>query len=83
MPGHVSLAYVVKHHFQLHSQILDRLPAGVQAVDEAREPWEGILCGREGLALIDLKAFGKTFKTLVIRWYRMGSGKFEVVGYLA
>jgi hypothetical protein len=64
-------------------QILERLPEGVAAVDEDGEPWEGLLCGREGTALIDLQIASRAFKTLVVRWYRMGSGKFEVTAYMA
>lgn len=65
------------------SAMLDRLPEGVAAVDEDGEPWEGLLCGHEGTALIDLQIASRAFKTLVVRWYRMGSGKFEVTAYLA
>lgn len=80
--------YLVKVGHEYHpaiplKQIFARLPADVTAVDEDGEPWEGLLCGREGLALIDLVHAGRAFKTLVLRWYRMGSGKYEVVGYLS
>lgn len=64
-------------------QMLSKLPSGVAAVAEDGEPWEGLLCGREGTALIDLQIASRAFKTLVVNWYRMNSGKFEVTAYLA
>ena len=68
---------------------LDKIFAAVQAagyepVDEDGEPWEGMLTGREGRAVIDLQKAGKPVKeALALQWYKMGSGKFEVNAYVS
>lgn len=58
--------------------------AGYEPVDEDGEPWEGMLTGREGRAVIDLQKSGKPVKeALALQWYKMESGKFEVNAYVS
>ena len=59
---------------------------GVTAVDEAGDPWQGLLCGREGRALFDLAMNdGTPIKNaaLFISWYKMDSGRYEMVVYVS
>jgi len=58
---------------------------GLEAVDEAQEPWSGLLCGREGRASIALLSldFGEVVEEhLQVSWYRLESGRFEVTAYV-
>lgn len=48
------------------------------------EDKECILCGREGRATWDLRWNNKSAdKMLVLSWYKMPSGKYEVVPYIS
>jgi hypothetical protein len=53
---------------------------GITAVDESGQPWSGVICGESGsttIAVTGAKAL------LVLGWYRMQSGRYEVNVYLA
>lgn len=59
---------------------------GLQAIDDDGEPWEGILCGHDGRAFFPLKDIktNKIIKSgLVLIWYRMPSGRFELTIYFS
>ena len=57
---------------------------GFLVVDEAGDPWQGFLCGREGNAVFDIISIdGKKAKyCLILQWYKMPSGKYEIVSYV-
>jgi hypothetical protein len=54
-------------------------------IQEDGMEWSGMLVGREGEAHIDLAYEGKVVKNamLNITWYKMASGRYEVVGYVS
>ena len=56
---------------------------GYEAVDEDGQSWEGILTGREGRTIIDLKnkLSGKIDNGIALSWYKMDSGKYEITAY--
>ena len=43
---------------------------------------DGLYCGREGRVNIRLEENNDDYFHLVLTWYKMGSGRFEVVTYL-
>jgi len=53
---------------------------GLEPVCEDGTPWSGFLCGREGRAVFELK---DCRKSLVVSWYKMPSGRYEVTPYVA
>ena len=58
---------------------------GYQVVDEAGEPWSGFLCGREGTFWADIMSLTtqKLSKyRLILQWYKMPSGRYEVISYV-
>lgn len=57
---------------------------GLQLIDEDGSAWEGMLLGENSRTNIQVgEVSGKpTNKWLALSWYRMGSGNFEIVGYL-
>lgn len=54
--------------------------SGLNPIQEDGTPWSGFLCGDTGEALIELDGVENL---LVINWYRMESGRFEVNVYLS
>lgn len=57
---------------------------GYVPVDEAGEPWTGIIAGAKGRTTIDLKKNGKYSKlALQLQWERMPSGRYEINAYLS
>jgi hypothetical protein len=55
---------------------------GITPVQEDMTPWDGILVGKEGQTIIDLMEDGKLLKrALNISWYKMQSGRYEIVAY--
>jgi hypothetical protein len=55
-------------------------------VDEEHNCWSGFLCGREGQAMFDIlsKETGKLDNSnLMLSWYTMASGRYEVLAYVA
>lgn len=60
--------------------------AGVMLVDEANQPWQGLLCGREGRAMFNLASTGGEpidNAAVVLTWMRFDSGRYEVVSYVS
>lgn len=56
---------------------------GLHGVDDDGSPWEGMLTGRDGRAVIDLAdAAGKVVNGMAIQWHKMESGKYEFNAYL-
>lgn len=57
---------------------------GFMVVDEEGSPWSGFLCGREGTAVFDIHSLdGKLAKyRLVLQWYKMPSGRYEITSYV-
>lgn len=58
---------------------------GLEAVDEANEPWVGFLCGQDGNVHIDLLSLdlGEVVEErLQVSWYRLQSGRVEVTAYV-
>lgn len=53
---------------------------GLQVVDEAGEAWSGFLCGESGQA--HFKITNAKFY-LHLSWYRMPSGRYEIVAYVS
>lgn len=67
-------------------QIFDALKAhNVIVVDEAGEPWSGLLCGRDSHTTFDLQLDGAPVKNaaLFLSWYKMPSGRYEITVYLS
>lgn len=65
---------------------LDEMFAAVRnfgglVVDEAGEEWSGFFCGEQGSATLKITGI-KTVHGLVISWYKMPSGKLEVIAYI-
>jgi len=59
---------------------------GYLVVDEEHSSWSGFLCGREGQALFHIlsKETGKLDNSnLMLSWYTMASGRYEVLAYVA
>lgn len=56
------------------------------AVDEAGEPWQGFLTGRDGEAHFDLRDTGSNAAVknsmLLLQWHKMESGSYEIVCYI-
>ena len=58
----------------------------LQCVQEDSTPFEGIFCGSEGNAKIDLQsiAYGINYDSmLILSWYRMSSGRYEINTYIS
>lgn len=53
---------------------------GVTVIDEEGNPWSGFLCGESGHCTFDTTD-RKLF--LALSWYKMQSGKFEIVAYVS
>lgn len=67
-------------------RMFDTLKAmGLIVLDEAGEPWQGFLCGREGSASLRLgNGMGEVYDAcLVFTWYKMGNGQYELVKYIS
>lgn len=56
---------------------------GGLVVDEAGESWSGIFCGRNGNANIEVKFDDYTPMYIVLNWYKMPSGRYEIVVYIS
>jgi hypothetical protein len=59
---------------------------GYLVVDEEHNRWSGFLCGREGQAMFDIlsRETGKLDNSnLMLSWYTMPSGRYEVLAYVA
>jgi hypothetical protein len=64
---------------------------GLVVVQEDKTEWSGFCCGREGRASLPLaKADSKTgefyeplMNALCLTWYKMQSGRYEVVAYIS
>jgi hypothetical protein len=57
---------------------------GYVVVDEAGEPWSGFICGREGRATFDIVSQNGVASKygLQLSWYKMPSGRYEVISYV-
>jgi hypothetical protein len=57
---------------------------GLTPVQEDGTPWEGFLVGSSGRVYINLQMDGQILnRLLVLDWYKMPSGKFEVTSYIS
>jgi hypothetical protein len=56
---------------------------GLVPVMEDGERWAGMLCGENSRAVIELARGGKVKKYLSLSWYKMPSGRYEVVSYVS
>lgn len=57
---------------------------GVIVVDEAGDPWTGIITGSNSRDKFDLmQGDTKLNNVLVLTWYKMQSGRFEIVSYIS
>ena len=67
-------------------EIFDALnkSADLIVIDEDGEEWSGMLLGNDSYTTFNLGYHGKLVSNaeLWLSWYRMPSGKFEIVGYL-
>ena len=54
---------------------------GGMVVDEAGNEWSGWFCGETGQATIDVTGI-KGAHYLILTWYKMPSGRMEVIKYL-
>jgi len=76
--------------YEISSKYHERIPLGdilgavkdngLTPIQEDGSPWSGFLCGDSGEVFIDLEG---SKRMLVISWYRMDSGRFEVNAYLS
>ena len=68
---------------------LDEIFAAVKeegglVVDEAGEPWSGILCGAEGHCVLHVNTEFRNAVGLYIGWYKMEhTGRYEVTSYVS
>ena len=51
-----------------------------EVVQEDGTPWSGILCGREGNSIFGIAGFASCLR---LSWYRMQSGRYEIVVYVS
>lgn len=60
-------------------------PLGLELVNEDGTPFSAFFTGEEGRASIDLKLNGQQIKNCVLsmQWYKMPSGRYEIVAYLS
>lgn len=62
-------------------------PFNLMICDEEGNPWEGLLCGREAheiFSIADTEGKGIITNTsLSLSWYKMTSGRYEIVGYIS
>jgi len=62
---------------------------GLALIQEDNTRWSGMLMGSDSQALIEIGEIGEgdflksTRHVLLISWYRMGSGRWEVIGYIS
>lgn len=91
----ISLGY--KNQIPLGDIFAALRKAGLVAIQEDGRAWTGMLCGREGKALIEVAPVMSakvtperdlTFKpadnvSLSLSWYKMESGRYETNAYLA
>lgn len=55
---------------------------GMTPVQEDGTRWSGFLTGREGRASIEIMFNGEKLKrALTLTWYKMDSGRYEIVAY--
>jgi hypothetical protein len=52
-----------------------------QVVQEDGKPWEGFLCGETGSTFFDIAGF--RWGKLRLTWYKMPSGRYEIVTYIS
>lgn len=52
-------------------------------VDEAGDPWEGFLCGENSQATWKVINIQNTKCWLTMTWYKMPSGRWEIVAYVS
>jgi hypothetical protein len=64
--------------FDAISAIVTRF--GGQVVDEAGEPWQGILCGEDSHTTMTIAGLNLN---LYLSWYRMPSGRYEITVYVS
>jgi hypothetical protein len=74
---------------------LDRIlrEHGLALIQEDKTLWSGMLCGDEAHCLFDVGVYHEgmgsdelleaTKFVLALSWYRMGSGRFEVISYIS
>jgi len=58
---------------------------GYWLIQEDGQPWSGLLCGREANVTFDINGIdGKIQNSmLILTWYKMPSGRYEIVSYLS
>jgi len=56
---------------------------GGQVVDEAGDPWTGFFCGEQGQTHLPIVFGWMKNMFLHISWYRLGSGRYEIVTYVS
>lgn len=60
---------------------------GLIAIQEDKTEWQGFLCGADGTANINLKCRNCGLEIsnsmLVLQWYKLQSGNFEVNAYIS
>lgn len=54
---------------------------GGTVVDESGEPWSGFLCGDNSQATFKVEGIGRC--RLTMTWYKMQSGRWEIVAYVS
>ena len=65
---------------------LDRIDNALEAhgfgmLDEDGEPWQGLLCGRDGRCIFDI---GASNAVLVLHWHKFDTtGRYEIVAYVS
>lgn len=66
---------------------------GLALIQEDKTLWDGLLCGNEAQAIFDVGVYHEgmgpqdildgTKFVLALSWYRMTSGRFEVISYIS
>jgi len=58
---------------------------GLIVVDEAGQPWEGMLLGSDSNATFDLQLDGEAIDNavLILSWYKMPSSRWEINCYVS
>jgi len=58
---------------------------GYWLIQEDGEPWSGILCGENVNTTFDIGGVGGKVRNsvLVLSWYKMPSGRYEIVSYVS
>lgn len=75
------ISAVYHEHIPLQQIFKVLKTTGLEPVQDDGTPWEGMLLGPEGRALIELKDVDNSL--LVISWCKLQGGRYETIAYVS